>query len=113
MGPSERRRKIIEIISLRRYDTMSNLACEFGVSWHTIFRDIQVLAGEYPLIVTRGNGGGISLPKGYYVSHRYLSPKQERAIRRNLDAVDIEDRATFESILTEFVCKKHLDNRNT
>ena len=82
MGPSERRRKIIEIISLRRYDTMSNLACEFGVSWHTIFRDIQVLAGEYPLIVTRGNGGGISLPKGYYVSHRYLSPKQERAIRR-------------------------------
>ena len=33
LEPSERRRKIIEIISIRRYDTMRNLACEFGVSW--------------------------------------------------------------------------------
>lgn len=37
MEPSERRRKIIEIISIRRYDTMRNLACEFGVSGKQFF----------------------------------------------------------------------------
>ena len=96
LEPSERRRKIIVIISIRRYDTMRNLACEFGVSWQTIFRDMQVLAGEYPLIITRGNGGGVALPKGYYVSRRYLTLKQEDAIRRNLDVVNREDRAKRE-----------------
>ena len=112
MEPNERRRKIIEIISHRRYDTMRNLACEFGVSWQTIFRDMQVLAEEYPLIITRGNGGGVAFPKGYYVSQKYLTSKQEDAIRRNLDVVYSEDRDTFESILSDFACK-HLDKRNT
>lgn len=101
MEPNERRRKIIEIISHRRYDTMSNLPCEFGVSWQTIFRDMQVLAEEYPLIITWGNGGGVALAKGYYVSPKYLTPKQEDAIRRDLDVVYPEDRNTFESILSE------------
>ena len=113
MQPNERRRKIIEIISIRRYDTMRNLACEFGVSWQTIFRDMQVLAGEYPLIITRGNGGGVAFPKGYYVSQRYLTSKQEEAIRRNLDVVYPEDRTTFESVLDDFSCKRNLDKTNT
>lgn len=113
MGPSERRRKIIEIISFRRYDTMKNLAAEFGVSWHTIFRDIQMLNEEYPLIVTRGNGGGVALPEGYYVSRKHLNPRQEAALRRNLTVVNTEDRAIFESILNDFACKKNLDNTNT
>lgn len=113
MGPNERRRKIIEIISFRRYDTMKNLATEFGVSWHTIFRDVQMLSGEYPLIVTRGNGGGISLPEGYYVSKKYLNSRQEAALYRNLAVVNMEDRAIFESILNDFACKKNLDNMNT
>ena len=92
---------------------MTNLACEFGVSWYTIFRDMQVLSEEYPLIITRGNGGGVALPTGYYVSRRYLTPKQEDAIRRNLDVVYPEDRTTFESILADFACNKNLDNTNT
>lgn len=37
MQPNERRRKIIELLSLRRKDTMQNLADEFGVSWDTIY----------------------------------------------------------------------------
>lgn len=31
MQPNERRRRIIEILNLRRQDTMQNLANEFGV----------------------------------------------------------------------------------
>lgn len=111
--PSERRRMIIEIISYRRYDTMRNLAYEFGVSWQTIFRDMQVLSEEYPLIITRGNGGGVTLPKGYYVSKRYLTLKQEEVIRRNLGVVHPEDRSTFESILTDFTCRNSLHKLDT
>lgn len=105
MQPNERRRKIIERISFRRYVTMKNLAEEFGVSWHTIYRDIQILTEEYPLIVMRGNGGGVTLPEGYYVSQRHLTPKQADAIRRNLSIVHTEDRETFESILSDFAWK--------
>lgn len=105
MQPNERRRKIIERISFRRYVTMKNLAEEFGVSWHTIYRDIQILTEEYPIIVMRGNGGGVTLPEGYYVSQRHLTPKQADAIRRNLSIVHTEDRETFESILSDFAWK--------
>ena len=46
MQPNERRRRIIEILNLRRQDTMQNLANEFGVSRLTIYR---VLEESYPL----------------------------------------------------------------
>lgn len=49
MQPSVRRVKIIELLNLRRRDTMQNLADEFGVSWDTIQRDITILEQEYPL----------------------------------------------------------------
>ena len=63
MEPSERRRKIIEIISIRRYDTMRNLACEFGVSWQTIFRDMQVFAGEILSLSHGEMAAGSPFPK--------------------------------------------------
>ena len=49
MQPNERRRRIIEILNLRRQDTMQNLANEFGVSRLTIYRDLLVLEDSYPL----------------------------------------------------------------
>ena len=39
MRPNERRRKILELLNLRRNDTMQHLAEEFGVSRMTIYRD--------------------------------------------------------------------------
>lgn len=47
MQPNERRRRIIEILNLRRQDTMQNLANEFGVSRLTIYRDLLVLEESY------------------------------------------------------------------
>ena len=92
MRPNERRRRIIEILNLRRHDTMQNLAHEFGVSRLTIYRDILILEEEYPVVHTSGRSGGIGLPDGYYLSKRYLSPRQADAIRRNLDVVYPNDR---------------------
>ena len=68
MQPNERRRKIIELLSLRRKDTMQNLADEFGVSWDTIQRDITILEQDYPLIISRGHGGGVALPDAKIVT---------------------------------------------
>lgn len=82
MRPNERRNKIIERLSFRREDTMGNLAEEFGVSWHTIYRDVQQLEEEYRIDIKRGHGGGISLPKGYYISDRHPTPKQAKAIEK-------------------------------
>lgn len=56
MRPNERRRKILELMNLRRNDTMQHLAEEFGVLRMTIYRDFLVLAEEYPFIHTFGRG---------------------------------------------------------
>ena len=72
MQPNERRRKIIEILNLRRHDTMQNLANEFGVSRLTIYRDLLILEEDYPLIRASGRAGGIAFPDGYCANKRYL-----------------------------------------
>ena len=43
----------------RRFDTVANLAFEFGVTDRTIRNDILTLSLEYPIYTTKGNGGGI------------------------------------------------------
>lgn len=43
MGTAERRRKMMKILCRRRYETIGNLASEFGVSMRTIQRDIMNL----------------------------------------------------------------------
>lgn len=102
MQPNERRRKIIEILNLRRHDTMQNLANEFGVSRLTIYRDLLILEEDYPFIRVSGRAGGVAFPDGYCANKQYLSPRQADAIRRNLEVVRPEDRAVFQSILDVF-----------
>ena len=41
MTKSERQRRLLEIISVRRYETIPNLAEELGVSRYTIMRDLD------------------------------------------------------------------------
>lgn len=102
MRPNERRRKILELMNLRRYDTMQHLAEEFGASRMTIYRYFLTLAEEYPFIHTLGHGGGVSLPEGYYLSRKYLKSDQVDVIRRNLNSVCLQDREIFQSILDDF-----------
>lgn len=102
MQPNERRKKIIELLSFRRHDTMGNLAYEFGVSRDTIKRDIITLQEEYPIISERGYEGGISLPDGYYVYEKHLSPKQAEALRKCLMIADPELCAILKTILDDF-----------
>lgn len=102
MQPSVRRAKIIELLNLRRRDTMQNLADEFGVSWDTIQRDITILEQEYPIKITRGNGGGVALPDGYHLTQRHLTPEQAQAVREAIKAAEPSVREALQSILTDF-----------
>ena len=102
MNPNERRKKIIELLSQRRYDTIPNLMREFRVSRSTIKRDITILLEEYPIVSTHGYGGGLSLPDGYYVSKRHLSQKQVDAIRKCMLTASPELKPILESILNDF-----------
>lgn len=102
MRPDERQRLMIECLSFRRYDTIQNFADEFGVSWRTAHRDLRCLEREYPIRFTRGNGGGVSLPDGYYISEKHLTPKQADAIHRLIPIVCEDDREILNSILFAF-----------
>lgn len=101
--PDERRKQIIERLSFRRHDTIQHFANEFGVSWLTIHRDIQHLEEEYPLVITRGNGGGVALPDGYYITKTRLTQKQAGVLRRAIHTVCESDCEILESILFTFV----------
>ena len=59
MAADERRRKILEALSVRRYETCDNLAFEFGVSVRTIYNDLLHLSREYPIYTSQGHKGGI------------------------------------------------------
>jgi predicted DNA-binding transcriptional regulator YafY len=54
MGTAERRYKIMKTMCRRRYETIRNLASEFGVSMRTIQRDIEVLSETEPIYTKFG-----------------------------------------------------------
>lgn len=102
MDTTERRLRFLELLSFRRSDTIQNFADEFSVSRDTIERDILYLQKDYPILTTRGRGGGVSFPKGYYINRRRLTPEQANAIRQILSIAPTEICQTLKSILSDF-----------
>lgn len=77
MGNIERRKKIMQIIYRRGYDTIPNLAAEFGVSTRTLQRDIELLSLYEPIYTKNGRyGGGIYLLDSYVPEKTYLGPDE-------------------------------------
>lgn len=66
MTASQRRKAIIDLLCMRKFETRENLAFEFGVSLRTIDYGILALTTEYPIYTTQGNGerGGRQGRKG-------------------------------------------------
>lgn len=98
----DRRQSILEAISDRRFETLENLAAEFGVSKATIRRDIEILGCSAPIYTVRGNGGGIRAMDGWYVGRRYLTSTQETALRDILPGLPPEQQKEIQSILLSF-----------
>ena len=73
MGTAERRREILRLLCRRRYETIGNLADEFGVSKRTIQRDIEALSISEPIYTRQGKySGGIYVVDGYSMDRMYM-----------------------------------------
>ena len=88
MGTADRRSAILKILCSRRYEKMSNLAEELGVSERTIRRDIEVLSYTEPIYTRQGRyDGGVYVLDGYYNKKTYFSEEEGSFIRKVYKAV--------------------------
>ena len=84
MGTAERRFAILKKLCRCRYDTIQNLATEFGVSKRTIQRDVEILSSSEPIYTQPGKyGGGVYMVEGYSMDRMYMN-KQELDVLRKL-----------------------------
>lgn len=95
MNTNDRRYELIKILCKRRYDTVSNLANEFNVSYRTIRRDIEVLSLHIPIYTQRGKFGGVFLLDNYFPNNTYMTDT-EIAILQKIVKIN-----SFENILSK------------
>ncbi len=99
---TERRQEIMNVLILRRHDTITNLASEFGVCERTIRTDITELSLQYPLETVTGPHGGIRLADWFRPSRKVLTQEQIAAIRKAAPFLEGKDQQALLSILTQF-----------
>ena len=104
MDANTRRQMILQRLSVRRREKVSNLASEFDVSVRTIKYDIEHLMCSVPIFTTKGNGGCIRVADGWYYSYTYLTEQQEALLQKLSDSADlsINDVMILQSILDTF-----------
>ena len=107
MTKSERQRRLLEIISARRYETIPNLAEELGVSRYTIMRDLDEVTAVASFYTVPGrHGGGVYAVDGWYYSRTYFTADQEALLRSLLPGLPPEDRKKMQNILNTFAKPK-------
>ena len=102
----ERRQQMLEYISDHRFTTYNELASEFGISRRTAVSDIEVLTCSAPIFTVQGNGGGIRVADGWYISRRYLRDEHESFLRELMDGLQPDQRAKMNEILLAFAKAK-------
>ena len=105
MTASERRNAILEVLCMRRFDTVENLAFEFGVTGRTIRNDILILSLEYPIYTAKGYQGGIYVDEMYRLGKSYLKDEQQELLERLLPGLDGKDKEVMKAILKTFGLK--------
>lgn len=91
------------ILCKRRYDTISNLAQEFGVSVRTIKYDIEELTLAHPIETIRGRyGEGVRVSDGYYADKKYLDLEQINLLKKLYPLLSESDKKIMDSILKDF-----------
>ena len=102
MTASERRNAILEDLCMRRYEKVSNLAFQYGVTTRTIRNDILILSLEYPIYTAKGNGGGIYVDKNFRLGKVFLKNEQQELLERLLPGLDGKDKEVMKAILKTF-----------
>ena len=83
MRAAERRSEIMKILCRRRYESISNLASEFGVSQRTIQRDIEVMSFTNPIYTKCGRyGGGVYLVDGFSADRIYMKDDELDVLKK-------------------------------
>ena len=101
MDYKNRRQLLLEVLCIRRYDTIDNLAAEFGVSRRTVRYDLECLSCFAPIYTYKGKYGGVKVADGYYCSRTYLTDEQKTALVNVING-DTPNIPVLESILTKF-----------
>ena len=107
MTASERRQAILEALSIRRQETVGNLAFEFGVSERTIMSDLVKLECSAPIYTVQGRyGGGIRVADGWYIGRQYMHDDQAELLRRLKDGLQPDEQKLLQGILDSFAKPK-------
>ncbi|MCL2400844.1 MAG: HTH domain-containing protein [Defluviitaleaceae bacterium] len=89
MSTKSRRIELINILSVRKHDTIPNLAHSLSVSVATIHRDILALKESGHVIDTiQGKGGGVRYKGNNNQLLSKFSPEQVRVVREIAEMLD-------------------------
>ena len=97
----DRRTAIMDVLYQRRWDTMSNLAHEFGVSRQTIQKDITSLSLDHPEIDVRSgrHNGGVFIKQGFRSDRKYLRPEEIELLEYLRDKLSGKKRLILDALL--------------
>lgn len=105
MPASERRNAILEDLCMRRFEKVSNLAFQYGVTERTIRNDILILSLEYPIYTAKGNGGGVYVDENFRLGKVFLKSEQQELLEKILLGLDEKDAEVMKSIIKTFGLK--------
>lgn len=99
----ERRKAIVKVLNVRRYEKIANLMSEFGVCRRTIITDINEISRVYPIYTSQGARGGIYVVKGAtLLVEKRLNEKQNELLQRLSKNLKGKDAKIMRSILLTY-----------
>ncbi len=117
MGTAERRMEIMRILLRRRYEKITRLAEEFGVSKRTILRDVEALSVTEPIYTRCGRyGGGVYVTDDYSISRMYMTEKELLLLHKLSEIADkrigcelsAEENKLLKSIILQYTKPKNI-----
>lgn len=103
----ERRLLILQILSVRRFDTIANLAFELKVHKDTIRRDIRELSLHYPLLTTQGHGGGVKIVGNYVHSKQFMTEADHEFFKEITNLLNSDQIEKLNKIIIKFTKPKN------
>lgn len=99
---AERRKRLLEVLEKRRFDTRTNLANELGVSLRTIENDIRVLQEHYPIYSQTGRNGGIYVMEGATLVRERMTAEETGFLEGMKSRTDEHGKTILNKIIERF-----------
>lgn len=104
MTAAGRREAILKVLEVRRFETRTNLAFEFGVSERTIENDIRLLMERYPIYTKPGYRGGIGVVEGATLVGKRMSLEETNFLEKMKSSTNEHGKAILSRIIKNFGC---------